>query len=173
MTVDFFGITKFCTLFLVLWLCEFKTLVKLLLRYSGPISLKILKTWLNLSCFALFWIFKKLSCLKSSSLIFWFKINRITLFCATCSFLLVVLLIPQYQEEMEYSNRQRTRAEHKIVFIFWSRNLACLYKNFSLEWTFLMILSAISSPSKCWSIVSPRYFTWGVTLIICPSHLMV
>ena len=50
---------------------------------------------------------KKLSCLKSSSLtwhmIFWFQINRITLFCATCSFLLVVLLIPQYQEEMEMS----------------------------------------------------------------------
>ena len=32
---------------LVLWLCEFETLVKLLLRYAGPISLKILQTRTN------------------------------------------------------------------------------------------------------------------------------
>ena len=69
------------------------------------------------------------------------------------------------KKKLNNQNKQRTRAEHSIFLILWSRKLACLYKNFSLELTFLMIPRAILSPFKYWSMVRPKYLKEGVAWI--------
>ena len=61
-------------------------------------------------------------------------------------------------------------ADESVILLPLSRHPACLYKNFSLAFTFWIIDETILSPFKRLSILSPKYLTLSVAFITWPLH---
>lgn len=112
--IDFFGTLNSVHNFIVLWFCEFKTLVELLLRYSGPISLKNNKQ--HDSTRAVFLCLKNIILInRIHDILIQNKLN----ICAICNFLLAAVLIQQYQDDIIGTNRRKHVGYGREIF--WVR----------------------------------------------------